>query len=75
LLILGSFLKITEAAHIFGQLFSRLRFFNNLGKNVLAYILGDFFPITSGHPVATTQMDEQRRLPKKKWTQWGIINY
>jgi hypothetical protein len=41
------FSKITELAHILGQLFSAEK---SVNKNGLGYILGDFFANSSGHP-------------------------
>jgi hypothetical protein len=46
---LGRFVKITEAAHIFGLLFPWLRLHINLDKNGSGHILGEFFTNSYGH--------------------------
>jgi hypothetical protein len=52
LFTLGSFLKLKEAAQIFGLLFSHGEKYvcNNFDKNGLGYMLGDFLTNSSGHP-------------------------
>jgi hypothetical protein len=44
---LGCSLKIAKLAHIFGNFYQLCI---NFVKNGQGYILGDFFPISSGHP-------------------------
>jgi hypothetical protein len=46
-----------EVAHISGPLFPRKKGCINFGKNVLGYILGDFFTSTSGHPAQQRPSD------------------
>jgi hypothetical protein len=50
----GRFLKITKVAQIIVQFFHKLRV-NFLQGNGLGYILGDFFPSSSGHPALFKQ--------------------
>jgi hypothetical protein len=49
----GSFLKITEVAQIFGLPFSTAKKVFILKNNGLGNILGDFFAKSSGHPAST----------------------
>jgi hypothetical protein len=47
----GGFLKNYRSRSIFfGDDFSRPKLYNNFDKNVLGYILGDYFTNSSGHP-------------------------
>jgi hypothetical protein len=50
LFTLGSYLKITEVVHVFGNLIPRLNLCINQDYNGLGYILGDFFAKSSGQP-------------------------
>jgi hypothetical protein len=50
----GRFIKITEVARILGYIFPKCKFWINLDKNGLGYILGDFFINSSGHPALRT---------------------
>jgi hypothetical protein len=73
---LGSLLKITEVAKIFGLLFSTEKDYANiLTKNRLGYILVDFFTNSSGRPdrdpyfVNLSVVDQAERSSRPNSTQ------
>jgi hypothetical protein len=57
LFALGTYVKTTEVAHIFGLLNSTVKVYALiLTKPGLGYILGEFFTNSSGHPVAVAKL-------------------
>jgi hypothetical protein len=49
---IGSYIKISEAAHFFGYFIQQLSLCFNLNKNGLGYILVEFFINSSGNPAS-----------------------